>query len=341
MTAVRVIIILSILSVACAAVYLPAQMKGSDVAVKTAILMGTIVEIKVIVDEDLTRPEAERRIETALEEVRRVENIFSVFDEDSEVAKINRLKKGEALKISMEALGLIDKAIGLCNTTNGAFDITVKPLVDIWAEAKKTGKVPSAEARQAAMEKTGFRDIILDKAAGTIGFAKDGMAIDLGGIAKGYAADRAVTVLKENGIRNAIVNCGGDMYCLGKRSKREQWKVGIRHPRDKENIALELRLEDKAVDTSGDYEKYFMIDGKRYSHIIDPRSGYPISGNVVSASVVADDSVTADAFATAVCVLGRDELKSLEAIIFVSENGKLEIEMSNGVKEKYHVTETR
>jgi thiamine biosynthesis lipoprotein len=189
------------------------------------------------------------------------------------------------------------------------------------------------------MEKTGSRDIILDNAAGTVGFAKDGMAIDMGGIAKGYATDRAVDILRKNGIRNAIVNCGGDMYCLGRRSQKLQWKVGIRHPRDKENLALELSLEDRAVDTSGDYEKYFMIGQKRYSHIIDPRTGYPIGGNVVSASVIAGDSVTADAFATALCILGREGMSDLEAIIFVSEDGKLRNEMSNGVKEKYHVAE--
>ena len=347
MKAVRAFIVLSILIIAFACAYRPAQIKGADVVTKSAILMGTIVEIKAPLSGDLTRQAAEQAIAKALNEVRRVENLFSVYDEESEIAKINRLKEGEPLKISSEVSGLIEKAIGFCNVTNGAFDITVKPLVDLWAEAKKTGTVPSKEAVREAVEKTGYRDIIIDNEAGTIAFARDGMALDLGGVAKGYAVDRAVSELRSNGVGNAIVNCGGDMYCLGRRSDADRWKVGIRHPRDKDDIILELNLENRAVDTSGDYEKYFMAGGKRYSHIIDPRTGYPVGGDIVSASVMADDSATSDAFATAMCVLGRDGLNvintigGLDAIIVTEQNGRPKIEMSDGIKERYHVTEVR
>jgi thiamine biosynthesis lipoprotein len=341
MKAVRAVIILSILCIVCSVVYLPAQMKSGDVVVRTAMLMGSISEIKVSLAGGISRGDAEQAIEKAFEEIRRIERVFSLYLPDSELSRINRLKKDEALKVSRETADLIGKAIGFCAATNGAFDITVKPLVDLWAEAKRTGKVPGDGEIRAAIDKTGCQNIILDEVAGTVAFSKDGMAIDMNAIVEGYAVDRAVSVLKANGVKSAIVNCGGDMYCLGRRSPQEQWKVGVRDPRNKENIALELRLEDKAVDTSGDYEKYFIIKGKRYSHIIDPRSGYSIGDNIASASVIAEDSVTADVFATALCVLGRERLNALDCIIFVFENGKLKVEMSDRVKERYHVTEIR
>jgi thiamine biosynthesis lipoprotein len=327
------------------AVYLPAQIKADEMVEKTALLMGTVVEIKVPLPTGSARREVEPKVEKALEEVRRIENLFSVFVEESEVSKINRLKKGDILKIDEEVFGLIEKAVGFSSATNGAFDITVKPLVDLWSAAKEKSSLPSDEEVRAVAEKVGSADIILDKAAGTIAFGKDGMAIDLGAIAKGYATDMAIKSLKENGIKDAIVNCGGDMYCLGRRSADEQWKVGIRDPRNKDKLFLELRLEDKAIDTSGDYEKFYIVNGKRYSHIIDPRSGYPVGDEVASASVITGDSVTADALATALCVLGRNGLNALDAIggadaviIFV-EKGKLRADMSDGLKRRYHATE--
>lgn len=347
MKAVRVIIILSIPCFIFAAIFLPAQMKSGDVVAKTAMLMGTIVEIKLPISGSLTRAAAQQKIDLALAEVRRVENIFSAYDEDSEVSKINRLHKGDRLKLSEEAFGLIDKAVGLCAATGGAFDITVKPLIDLWAEAKSTGNIPSDEAVRAAAAKTGCQDIILDRSSGTISLGKDGMSVDLGGIAKGYASGMAAAVLRKNGVDNAIINCGGDMYCLGRRSEKEPWRVGIRHPREREEILMELRLENKAIDTSGDYEKYFVAGGKRYSHIIDPRTGYPVVGDVASASVIADNPIIADALATAMCVLGRDGLSVLasmsgiDAIMVLAQNGKMSINMSDETRDKYHVSEIR
>jgi len=342
----RLAAFLSILGIIFLAVYLPAQIKADEMVEKTAILMGTVVEIKVPLPSGSARRDVEPKVEKALEEVRRIENLFSVFMEESEVSNINKLKKGDTLKIDEEVFGLIEKAVGLCNATNGAFDITVKPLVDLWSAARVKGSVPSDEEVRAAAEKVGCADIILDKAAGTIAFGKDGMAIDLGAIAKGYATDMTIKTLKESGVKDAIVNCGGDMYCLGRRSANEQWKVGIRDPRNKDKLFLELRLEDKAIDTSGDYEKFYIVNGKRYSHIIDPRTGYPVGDDVASASVIAGDSLTADALATALCVLGRNGLNILDAlggadavIIFV-EKGKLRTDMSDGLKERYHVIET-
>lgn len=309
------------------------------------LLMGTIVQIKVSVGVNGNAKKVGEAIDRAFAEIARVESIFSVYDPASEISRINRLEKSETLKISAEAFYLIDKAMEYSVKTDGAFDITVKPLIDIWARAKAHGIVPSDEYIKYAMEKVDPSSVLLDRAGLTISFEKDGMALDLGGVAKGYAVDRAIETLKDNGIKDAIVNSGGDMYCLGARSKRQLWSVGIRHPRDSGSIFLELELRNKAIDTSGDYEKYYILDGKRYSHIIDPRSGRPIGDKVVSASVIADDAMTADILATTLCILGRDGLSIIskiggsDAVVISKEDNGFITGMTAGFMERYSVKE--
>lgn len=312
---------------------------------KSAVLMGTFVNIKVPVTDGLSRADAAAAIDKAMDEIRRVERLFSVYMDDSEISRLNRAKKGEAVKIEEEAFSLIERSADFSLATDGAFDITVKPLVDLWSEARRSGKVPSDEEVRSARSRVGFRDLILDRGERTVAFGKDAMALDMGAVAKGYAADMAARTLAENGVRNAIVGCGGDMRCLGVRSPGKGWKVGIRHPRDKGRTFMDIVLSDAAVDTSGDYEKFFIAGGRRFSHIIDPRTGYPAEG-AVSATVVSDDSVTSDAFATALCVLGSEGLRRLAdtgpggAIIISYKNGGLSIDTTKGFKERYHAIKT-
>ena len=346
MTLSRRIAVLSLVIIFLSALFvLRGSYDSPPVIEKEKLLMGTIVQIKAPVGVNGNAREVGEAIDKAFAEIARVEGIFSVYDPASEISKINRLDKGEALKISAEAFNLIDKAIEYSAKTDGAFDITVKPLIDIWAKAKTHGRVPSEEYIKLAAGKVGRSAVVLDKAGLTISFEKDGMALDLGGVAKGYGVDRAIAILKENGIKDAIVNSGGDVYCLGARSKRQPWSVGIRHPRDSDRIFLEIKLKDKAVDTSGDYEKYYILDGKRYSHIIDPRSGRPIGDKVLSASVIADDATTADILATALCVLGRDglsiisKLGGLDSVVVTKEGNNFVTNMTEGFTERYSAKE--
>lgn len=306
---------------------------------KTAIYMGTTVGVKVSMTPPGKREEVDRAIEKAFREIGRVEGVFSVFRKESEISKINRLKANETLKISDEVFHLIEKSVEFTIKTEGAFDITVKPLVDLWNTAKSDRKIPSVIDIDKAGSRVGSENIVLDKEAGTISFKRDGVMLDMGGIAKGYATYKAMEVLKANGIRNAIVNSGGDMYCLGVRAKNKPWKVGIQHPRKNGGVLMNIILEGKAVDTSGDYEKYFTLDGKRFSHIIDPRTGYPIGDKTVSATVVAPDPVTADAIATALCILGPEKglvairsFPGVDAAIVSNEDGSLKVRVSDGFK---------
>jgi thiamine biosynthesis lipoprotein len=309
-----------------------------------SLLMGTIVQIKVPAGANGSSAKIEEAISKAFAEILRVESVFSAYDAASEISKINRLTKGEELKISAEAFYLIDKAMAYSDRTGGAFDITVKPLIDIWAKAKADGKVPSEIEIKSAMEKVGSSAIILDKSRFSIVFAKPGMAIDLGGVAKGYAVDRAIKTLKESGIKSAIVHAGGDMYCLGSRSGDKSWKVGIQHPRNERAITYELEVKNKSVDTSGDYERYFTIGEKRYSHIIDPRTGMPIGDDVVSVTVVADDPAIGDIYSTALSILGEDGLrlakeKGIDAAMVRKNGDRFNVMMTEGFKERYNVKE--
>ena len=311
--------------------------------------MGTIVQIKVSIDPaKYSEARAKDAMSLAFDEIKRIEDVYSVYKDTSEISRINRLRKNERLQITDGVFNLIHKTLDYSEKTDGAFDITVKPLVDLWGRVRKANKLPDEYEIKSILERVGYQNVVLDEVVRTIHFKKEGMSIDLGGAAKGYATDRAIRVLEDNGIKNALVASGGDMYCLGKKSARELWRVGIRHPRGKDRIFLEILLKDKAISTSGDYERYFILDGRRYSHIIDPRTGYPIGDGVVSASVIAADSTTSDILATAMCILGEkgfDIIKSesggIDAVLVTFKAGRLTVKMSEGIRKRYDISEER
>lgn len=308
-------------------------------------LMGSTIQIKVSVQTANERAAAKKGIGRAFKEIARIEDMFSVFKEDSEISRINRTASLGPVEVGDEAFALIEKSIEFNKITAGAFDITIGPLVELWRRAKLAESTPSNQEVKDALSKKGSDALALDRINKSVSFKKRGMSLDLGGVAQGYATDRAIEVLKSAGVRNAIVNLSGDMYCLGRRSKKSMWNVGIQHPRDKNKIFLSLNLTDKAINTSGDYEKYFIINGKRYSHIIDPRTGYPVGDDIVSATVIAPDSATSDMLATALCVLRRDGLKVVEsiegvdAIIIMKVGSALRPVMTKGLKTRYNVIE--
>ena len=311
------------------------------------ILMGTTVNIKVPLVPGLDEDKARSAMDKAFAEIERVESVFSVYRSKSEAFKINSLKASQKLAVSAEMFYLLERCVRYSELTDGAFDITVKPLVDLWNKCKNEGRAPPQAELDAAVGKVGWRQVILDKDKKTVSFRRNGMAVDFGGVAKGYASDRAARVLKMNGINSAVIDCGGDVFCLGRSSKWHQWTVGIQHPREKGRLISEVPVEDEAVDTSGDYENYFILEGRRYSHIIDPRSGYPIGDETVSATVVAKDAATADALATGLCVLGSAGMKIIDsdpglgAIIIENTGSGLSVNLSKSLKEKVHAEEIK
>jgi FAD:protein FMN transferase len=313
-------------------------------AEESKLLMGTTINIKVPLVPGLDEDRAKGAIDKAFGEIERVESVFSVYRNRSEASRINSLKAGQKLAVSAEMFHLIQACVRYSEITEGAFDITVKPLMDLWNNCKREGRLPSRTELNSALEKVGWRQIVLDKNKKTVSFRREGMALDFGGVAKGYASDRAARVLKMSGIRSAVIDCGGDVFCLGRSSKWHPWTVGIRHPREKGKLISEIPVENEAVDTSGDYENYFILEGKRYSHIIDPRSGYPVGDTTASATVIAKDATSADALATGLCVLGKSGMKIIDSdpdlgaiIIEKTGVGGLSVNLSNSLKEKVHV----
>ena len=259
----------------------------------TQVLMGTFVEV--------TSPDKEAP-HIVFSEIRRVENLLSKYKEDSDIAKLNKIGK---LKVSPETFYVLQKAKEFWQLSDGALDITVGPLLDTWGFSDKKYYLPNNEEIRQALRKVGFEKIIFHIDDNVVEFKIPGMKIDLGAIAKGYAVDCAVKKLKERRIKSCLINAGGQIHCLGDKFGRP-WNVAVSGPRNK-GFWDYLKLKDAAVATSGDYEQYFMHKGKRYAHIFNPKTGYPADSGIVSVTVIAPDGLTADALATSIFILGKDE----------------------------------
>ncbi|MDD5561231.1 MAG: FAD:protein FMN transferase [Candidatus Omnitrophica bacterium] len=239
-------------------------------------------------------------------EVKRIENLLSKYLPDSEVSLLNRAGK---LKATPDTFYVLKRAKEFWQESSGAFDITIAPLVELWGFTGQKYNLPSEDSIKAALKLVGCDKIILHEKDNVVEFKFPGMKIDLGAIGKGFAVDCAVKILKENGIDSCLINAGGQIYALGDKSG-SCWKVAIQDPRRQE-ISGTLELKDQSVSTSGDYEQFFFKDGKRYCHIINPKSGYPVNSGITSVTIVADSALEADALSTAVFVLGKEKGEEL------------------------------
>lgn len=271
---------------------------GQEMRKDTQLLMGTSVEV--------ISPDCQAA-GIVFAEMRRIEGLLSKYEPGSEISRLN--KYGE-IKAGAETFYILSRARDFYYLSGGAFDPTIGPLADLWGFSDKQFRVPADKEIKEKLKKTGFDKIIFNNRNNVVKFKLSGMKVDLGAIAKGYAVDCAAKKLKENNIHSCLINAGGQVYCLGDKAGRA-WKVAVRDPR-KKGFIRRLDLRDKSVATSGDYEQFFVSGGKRYSHIINPKSGYPAASGIISATIVANDGLTADALSTAVFVLGKD--KGLELV---------------------------
>ena len=287
--------------------------------------MDTFIEITCVSsDKNLT----EKAIDASFKEIERIEKLFNRYDGESELSRINKLAGSEKVTISSEIYDLIKRSVSYSELSGEDFDITVAPVVDIWIDARRNNSKPDTKNIAIVLKHVGYKNIVLDNDDLSIHFLDKDTKIDLGGVAKGYAVDRAKDILLFYGIEDALINVGGNIFALGKAPDKRKWRIGIRHPRSKKDIIHTLKLKNKAVSTSGDYERFFILDGKRYSHIINPHTGVPAEG-VMSVTIVSDSAEKADFLSTAVFVMGPEDglefiksLKNTEALIFDRE-GKL------------------
>jgi FAD:protein FMN transferase len=264
--------------------------------------MGSTYSIAVY-GEDRTRMEA--AVEAAFEEVRRLDRMLSNYRPTSELSAINREAGSHPVKVTAEMFQLLAACMDYSRAGDGAFDITVGPLMKVWGFYKGTGHLPHRAEIRTALGKVGYRHMQLDAAAGTVAFDTPGVEMDPGGIGKGYAVDKMAAILKEYGVRVGLVSAAGSsIYALGAPPNEKGWRVQIRDPKDAGRNVAEVYLKDESMSTSGNYEKFFRAEGKIYSHIMDPRTGYPAEG-VLSVSVIAPRTLDSEAWTKPIYVNGR------------------------------------
>lgn len=290
-------LLLSFLLTACQG---PAGESSLRIFKETRLLMGTAVEIQVVAAEESRAREAIRR---GFDEIIRIEKKMGWRQAQSDISRINRAAGKQEVTLDQEMFDFLERALNLCSNTEGAFNIAIGPLTRLWNFDAGGENVPEEEFIQERLAAVDFKGIVLDKKKRVVGLPFSGMFLDLGGIAKGYAVDRATEVLKSQGISSGIVDAGGDMRVFGMKPGGELWHLGIRDPSNMDKVLATFRITDRAVVTSGDYERFFIKDGFRYHHIIDPYTGYPARG-CRSVTVIAKTAFLADAMATAVFVRG-------------------------------------
>jgi len=285
-------------------------------------MMGTEVSVRLWHDDAAT---GEEIVEQIFAEVDRIDRLMSTYKDDSRISEINRLAATEPVVAGDELFQLIRRSLDISVLTRGAFDITYDSVGQHYDFRNR--QRPDDATVEAERQLIDFRFVELDQAAGTVRFREAGVRINLGGIAKGYVVERGVSILRSRGVQNGIVTAGGDSRLLGDR-RGQPWMVGIRDPRADGQVAISVPLEDEAISTSGDYERYFEEGDTRYHHIIQPSTGEP-AGGVHSATVVGPDAVITDALSTSVFVMGVDQglrliatLPDYESIV-IDEDGRI------------------
>jgi len=269
-------------------------------------------------------------VTAAVQEINALEALFSRTRESSEISVINAASgSGKSVTVSEATWSILENAKILSARTGGAFDITIAPIMDTWGFTKGEYRVPSQEELDALLPLVDDSMLEMDSSTLTVSLQKPGMAIDLGAIAKGFAAEQVLKVLTSRNVTSAIVNLGGNISVLGTKTDGSDWRVAVRDPNDSESYVCVLSLTDKTLSTSGGYERYFEENGKTYHHIIDPKTGYPAETGLTSVTVVSSSGITADALSTACFVLGED--KALELwrassdfeLVLVRDDGKV------------------
>ncbi len=324
-----VIIVVFVACLVVVALYLSAG-PGKQVELDSGhrMVMGTFARVVVIAADSEA---AGKCIESAFMQINKVDDLMSDYKSDSEISRVNRDGYNEAVQISQSTYEVLQRSIEFSELTNGAFDVTVGPLVELFRKAKSEQVLPDQDEITEARSRVGFEKLKLDDQNGTVQFTVEGMRLDLGGIAKGYAVDKAVETMQSRGAIGGMVDLGGDIRCFGAPLKgRDHWVIGLQNPdmgKDSawREVLLKLKMTNGAIATSGDYQQFILIEGKLYSHIINRKTGTSSEG-LSSVTVIADNATNADALATAVSVMGSENglelienIPGTEAILITSQ----------------------
>src|ERR1700743_3313088 len=287
-------------------------------------LMGNHFELSAVSDDEEW---ANEKIEAGINEIRRIERLLTTFSEDSETNQVNQNAGIKPTAVSRETFDLIRRSIRISELTQGAFDITYGSIDKrLWNFDQNMTSLPDKETAKKMVRLVNFRNIVMDEENSTVFLREKGMRIGFGGIGKGYAAERAKQVMKEQGVVSGVVNASGDMSAWGLQPSGEKWTVGIVNPNFSHDIFSYMTLTDMAVATSGNYEKFIIVDGKKYSHTINPRTGLPVTG-IKSVTIITTNAEIADAMATPVTIMGIatgldliNQMKDIETVIIDDDN---------------------
>lgn len=299
---------------------------------KEDFIFNTRVQQKIVYNNEINGLEKEKIYDIskkATEIMKEFDQMLSFFIEDSEVSKINKNASKGFTKISKETFEILKGAEYYSKLTDGIFDITIAPLVKEWAINSLNPKILMEDEINEKLSLVNYEDVILNENNLSVMLLKEKQKIDLGGIAKGYIADKIIEFYKENNVTSAIINIGGNIKVLGIKDEEALWNVGIYEPKKHSEIVIcSISVKDKSIVTSGGYERAFMYNGETYNHILNPKSGYPVKSDLKSITIVSDDSITGDALSTPLFIMGKNkacEFMSKHSIsgIMVTENDEI------------------
>ncbi|AAK80706.1 thiamine biosynthesis lipoprotein [Clostridium acetobutylicum] len=286
---------------------------------------------------------AETAIDESIKVLEKIDDKFSAFKTLSEVSKINRTAHNNFIKLSSEAFSLIENSIYYSRLTNGCFDPTIKPLVNLWNIGKENFRIPKESEISTSISLVNYTDIVLDKKNSSIMLKKQKQSVDLGGIAKGYAADKVKEVFTNYKVKHGIIDLGGNIFVVGKKDRSHNWNIGIQNPFSERGgyIGI-LNLKNKSVVTSGNYERYSIYKGKKYHHIINPKTGYPEDNEVLSVSVISDESIDGDGLSTGLYIMGVkkgiDLVNSIKGVDCIFVTKKKEVYLTNDIKSNFKIS---
>lgn len=304
---------------------------------RTELIMGTVVKIT------LYENGSEKILDKVFERVKEIEDLVSINEDGTELDKLNENAGIMPVRLSDTSLEIIDRALYYSEMSDGGYDLTIGPLVKLWSIGLPEAKVPTKEEINEVIKNIDYSKVKINKDTNEVFLSEKGMLLDLGSIAKGYAADEIVKILNEENINSAIIDLGGNIYALGLKDGNKNWKIGIQNPFDNRGrIIGALEVSNKTVVTSGVYERYIEQDGVKYHHILNPSTGYPYDTEIAGVSIISDKSIDGDALSTLIFTKGLEEglefVENIENIdaIFVTNNK--DVYITKGLKGNFEIT---
>lgn len=300
-------------------------------------LMGTYIETKAY------GWRASRALDKVYARLAEIEKKMTINQSGSEIDEINQQAGQRPVVVSPDTFSVVAKAVSYGQLTAGGFDPTIQPIVALWRIGFPDARVPEPDEIANTLPLVGYQGVRMDAIKKTVYLEKAGMGIDLGGIAKGYAADEAVAILRQSGIKSALISLGGNVFVVGNRPDGAPWRIGVQDPVDERNSYLGVvQVADATLVTSGAYERYLDVGGKRYHHIIDPETGYPAESDLISITIIAKSSIDADALSTSLFVLGRTKglelVKQLPGVDVIMIDKESRVFVTDGLKSSFSMT---